>query len=191
MICKQRIVNLDSSRIIQCYKPWAVPVTGIILSMMIVKYRSLLWWHATGHIILIINYHYFRPFSWHRDMSLLHKQHHTPSSLIYETSNTIILSSLFMKAMRSISKNIRFIEIVITATATTIIVNHHHWSTEARFAAGEFKSPWVPGITLATKLEGKVESWKTLKYVEIIRMVRLNCMDFSKNMEERAVKEFW
>ena len=121
-------------------------------------------------------------------------------SLIHETSNTIIVWSRFMKAMRSRSKSIRWIDIIITATTIIIwvvvsfflgglettnwsstIISHHqssvirytdHWSTEARFAAGEFKSPWVPGgITFATKLEGEVESWKTLKDVEIIRMV--------------------
>ena len=116
----------------QCYKQipqqalsslsWAVRVTGIIMSMMIMKYRSLSWWYAIGHIILINfdSHHCLYHLSSLSVLPLSHKQHHTPASLIHETSNTMILSSLFMKAMRSRSKSITLIDIIITTT--TIII---------------------------------------------------------------------
>ncbi len=92
--------QLGLPRIIQCYKripqqalsslSWAVWVTGIITSMMIMKYRSLSWWYAIGHISFI-NFdfhHYFPSFSRHWD-----SYHHCQFCPSYP--NSIILHHLW------------------------------------------------------------------------------------------------
>ena len=133
MICKQNIANLDFPDHAMLQADTTTSFVIVVMSgtgdwnnhehddhEVSITIMMICYW--TYNLIKFDSHHYLYHLSSLSVLSLSHKQHHTPSSLMHETSNTIILSSLFMKAMRSRSKNITLIDVIISVTNIIIWV---------------------------------------------------------------------